>query len=64
MPIQPYLFFDGRADESIEFYRKALGAEVRMLMRFKESPAPPYSCQIRQCAPSPSSSVLSRSATG
>ena len=40
MPIQPYLFFDGRADEAIEFYGKALGAEVRMLMRFKEGPEP------------------------
>ncbi len=38
MPIQPYLFFDGRCDEAIEFYRKALGAEVIMLMRFKDSP--------------------------
>ena len=28
MHIQPYLFFDGRADEAIEFYKKALGAKV------------------------------------
>ncbi|MHB8899699.1 MAG: VOC family protein [Thermoguttaceae bacterium] len=38
--IQPYLFFGGRCDEAIEFYRNGLGAEVRMLMRFKESPDP------------------------
>ena len=38
--IQPYLFFDGRCDEALEFYRRALGAEVTMLMRFKESPDP------------------------
>jgi PhnB protein len=38
--IQPYLFFDGRCEEAIEFYRKALGAEVEMLMRFKDSPEP------------------------
>ena len=38
MPIQPYLFFDGRCEEAIEFYRKALGAEVQMLMRYKDSP--------------------------
>src|SRR4030095_16072632 len=38
--IQPYLFFDGRCEEAIEFYRKALGAEVDMLFRFKESPDP------------------------
>jgi PhnB protein len=41
MQVQPYLFFDGRCEEAIEFYRKALGAEVTMLMRFKESPEPP-----------------------
>jgi len=38
MPIQSYLFFNGRCEEAIEFYRKALGAEVQMMMRFKESP--------------------------
>ena len=41
MTIEPYLFFNGRCDEAIEFYRKALGAEVSMLMRYKESPEPP-----------------------
>src|ERR1700690_3573534 len=38
--VEPYLFFDGRCEEAIEFYRSALGAEVTMLMRFKESPEP------------------------
>lgn len=41
MPIQPYLFFDGRCDEAIEFYQKALGAKVEMLLRFKEAPDQP-----------------------
>jgi PhnB protein len=41
MQIQPYLFFDGRCEEAIEFYKRALGAEVTMLMRFKEMPDPP-----------------------
>jgi PhnB protein len=41
MHIEPYLFFDGRCEEAVEFYKKALGAEVIMLMRFKESPEPP-----------------------
>ena len=41
MQVQPYLFFDGRCEEAIEFYRSALGAEVVMLMRFKDSPEPP-----------------------
>ncbi len=40
MQVQPYLFFDGRCEEAIEFYQKALGAEVTMLMRFKECPEP------------------------
>ena len=40
MQAQPYLFFEGRCDEAIEFYRGALGAEVMMLMRFKDSPEP------------------------
>jgi PhnB protein len=47
MQAQPYLFFDGRCEEAIEFYRKALGAKVEMLMRFKESPDP----QSQSCAP-------------
>lgn len=38
MQIQPYLFFDGRCEEAIAFYRDALGAEVKMLMRFKDNP--------------------------
>ena len=40
MHVQPYLFFDGRCEEAIEFYKKALGAKVEMLMRFKDSPEP------------------------
>jgi PhnB protein len=40
MQVQPYLNFDGRCEEALEFYRRALGAEVTMLMRFKDSPDP------------------------
>ena len=40
MRVQPYLFFDGRCEEALEFYRGKLGAEDVMLMRFKESPEP------------------------
>jgi PhnB protein len=39
--VQPYLFFNGRCEEAVEFYRTALGAEVQMIMRYKESPEPP-----------------------
>jgi PhnB protein len=38
MQVETYLFFDGRCDEAIAFYQSALGAEVTMLMRFKDSP--------------------------
>ena len=41
MQIQPYLFFNGRCEEAIEFYKRVLGAEVLMLMRFDETPEPP-----------------------
>ena len=39
--VQSYLFFDGKCEEALEFYKKALGAKVNMLMRFKDSPEPP-----------------------
>src|SRR5260370_3914577 len=42
--VQPYLFFDGRCDEALEFYRKGLGAEVTTVMRFKDSPDPTMAC--------------------
>jgi PhnB protein len=38
MQIQPYVSFEGRCDEAIEFYKKSIGAKVDMLMRFKEAP--------------------------
>ena len=41
MQVQPYLFFDGRCEEAVEFYKSVLGAEVTMLMRYKDSPDPP-----------------------
>jgi PhnB protein len=39
--VQSYLFFNGNCEEAVEFYRKALGAEVEMMIRFKDSPEPP-----------------------
>ena len=38
MQVQSYLFFNGRCEEAIEFYKNMLGAKVEMLMRFKEAP--------------------------
>ena len=40
MLVQPYLFFNGRCEEALEFYRSAVGAEVEMLSRFKDAPEP------------------------
>jgi PhnB protein len=40
MLVQPYLMFDGRCEEALEFYRRAIGAEVTALLRWKDSPDP------------------------
>lgn len=40
MRVEPYLFFEGRCEEALEFYRKAIDAEVTMLMKFKDCPDP------------------------
>ena len=39
MNVQPYVFFDGKCEEALEFYKGAVGAKVDMMMRFKEAPA-------------------------
>jgi len=52
MLIQSYLFFDGRAEEAIDFYKKAVGAKVEMLMRNKESPDP------KMCTPSTEEKIM------
>jgi PhnB protein len=44
MQVQSYLMFNGRTEEALEFYKKAIGAEVEMMMRFKDAPE-------GQCAP-------------
>ena len=42
MQIQPYLFFDGRTEEALEFYKSRLGASVEALLRFKDNPEPAH----------------------
>lgn len=42
MFIEPYLFFNGRCEEAIAFYRTTLGAELKALLRFKENPSPEH----------------------
>lgn len=44
--VQPYLFFEGRCEEAIDFYRRAIGAEVLSLFRYKDSPQPPPPGQL------------------
>jgi PhnB protein len=41
MAVQPYLFFDGKCEEALDFYKQALGAQVDMLMRYSECPEKP-----------------------
>ena len=41
MQVQPYLFFDGRCEEALGFYCKALGGQVTALMRYQDNPEPP-----------------------
>jgi PhnB protein len=52
MQVQSYLFFDGRCEEAIDFYKKTLGAEVGMLMRWKDSP------DKSMCTPSNENKVM------
>jgi PhnB protein len=46
--------FEGRTEEALEFYKGALGAEVIMLLRFKDNPEPPQG----DCPPSPPDKVM------
>jgi uncharacterized glyoxalase superfamily protein PhnB len=46
LPVQPYLNFDGRCEEALDFYRKALGAEVKTLLRFADGPPSPGGCAM------------------
>ncbi len=38
MNVQPYLSFEGRAQEAIDFYKSALDAKVDVIMHFKDAP--------------------------
>ncbi|RQO82710.1 VOC family protein [Acidovorax sp. FJL06] len=40
MKVESYLMFEGRCDEALDFYRRALGAQVTMLLRYKDNPEP------------------------
>ena len=55
MLVQPYLFFEGRCEEALEFYGQALGAKVEMMMRYKESPEP---CDPKMVPPGSENKVM------
>lgn len=49
MQVKSYLSFEGRCEEALDFYKKAVGAEVTTVMRYRENPdfqngAPPERC--------------------
>ena len=52
--VQSYVFFDGKCEEALDFYKSALGAEVNMLMRFKDNPEP----QAPGCGPTDPNKVM------
>ena len=51
MQVQSYLMFNGRTEEALEFYKKAIGAQVEMMMRFKDAPE-------GQCAPGTENKIM------
>ena len=53
MQVQPYLFFEGRCEEALTFYKKALNAEITAMMRFSEMPATPDTADQTGCASGP-----------
>jgi len=52
MEVQPYLFFEGRCEQALSFYKSVLDAKVEMLMRFKDSPDP------ESCSPGDGDKVM------
>jgi PhnB protein len=42
MNVEPYLFFEGRTEEALQFYEQKLGAKIEALMRYKDNPDPKY----------------------
>ena len=50
--VQPYLFFNGKCEEALNFYKKAIGAEIGAIMRFKDAPPmPPGEAAPEGCGP-------------
>ncbi|QDU59324.1 hypothetical protein Pan216_01520 [Planctomycetes bacterium Pan216] len=45
--VNPYLFFGGRCEEALKFYKKTIGAQVGMVLRFSESPDQAPECMLQ-----------------
>lgn len=58
MQVQPYLSFEGRCEEAIEFYRGAVGAEVEALMRFSEAPQSEEPGEMCMGTPAPGDKIM------
>ncbi|MGH8737907.1 MAG: VOC family protein [Burkholderiales bacterium] len=52
MAMQPYLFFEGKTEEALQFYAKALGAQTQMMMRYGEAPGGAAKCPDGSTPPS------------
>lgn len=46
MSVQPYRFFEGSCEAAVEFYQRAVGAEIKRLVRIKDAPDPPPSSMV------------------
>jgi PhnB protein len=42
MKVEPYLMFEGRTEEALQFYQQKLGAKIEAIIRYKENPEPKY----------------------
>jgi PhnB protein len=42
MKVEPYLMFEGRTEEALQFYQQKLGATIEAIIRYKENPEPKY----------------------
>lgn len=48
MQVIPYFYFDGTAEEAINFYSKVFNAEINGIMRFKEQPGVQIPAEIAE----------------
>lgn len=49
--VQPYLFFNGKCEEALNFYKQSIGAEITAMMRFKDAPPMPAEQSAEGCGP-------------